>query len=48
VSVNWTFQATTCTYPAFIDTIPEDGKTLAISEFIRDENGIKVVDAVKE
>ena len=35
-------------YPTFAINATDDEKKLAISEFISDEHGIKVVDAVQE
>ena len=46
--VTWTVPASTDAYPTFATNAINDEKKLAISEFIRDEHGIKVVDAVQE
>ena len=46
--VNWTVPASQGAYPTFAAYATNDEKKLAISEFIRDKHGIKVVDAVWE
>ena len=45
---NWTVPTSLGAYPTFPTNASDDEKKLAISEFIRDEHGIKVVDAVQE
>ena len=42
------FFSSSVAYPTFAAYATDDEKKLAISEFIRDEHGIKVVDAVRE
>ena len=46
--INWTIPTTKGAYHIFPTNATNDEKKLAISEFIRDEHGIKVVDAVQE
>jgi hypothetical protein len=46
--VDWTVPATQGAYPIFATSATDDEKKLSISEFIRDEHGIRVVDAVQE
>ena len=46
--VNWTVPVSQGAYPTFAAYATNDEKKLAISEFIRDEHSIKVVDAVRE
>ena len=46
--VNWTVPVSQGAYPTFAAYATNDEKKLAISEFIRDEHGIKVVYAVRE
>ena len=45
---NWTVPTSLGAYPTFPTNATDDEKKLAISEFIRDEHGIKVVDAIQE
>ena len=45
---NWIVPTTKGAYPTFPTNATDDEKKLAISEFIRDEHGIKVVEAVQE
>ena len=44
--ISWTVPTTKGAYPTFPAHATDDDKKLAISEFIRDKLGIKVVDAV--
>ena len=46
--VNWTVPPAQGAYPSFPTNTTDDEKKLTISEFIRDEHGIRVVDAVQE
>jgi hypothetical protein len=48
IGVNWTVPPTQGAYPTFTTNATDDEKKLAISEFIRDEHGIKGVNAVQE
>ena len=46
--VNWTVLATQSAYPTSVVIATNNKKKLAITEFIRDKHGIRVVDAVQE
>ena len=46
--INWTVPTTKGGYPTFPTNVTDDEKKLAISEFIRDEHGIRVVNVVQE